>query len=208
MFRQIYMIKDITHAKDNKQPKQFNILQQEQRINFKFTKPGFKRLLIFDLDETLIHVKRSNLTNFEESDTNSFEPDVELPVLDPSTGIEIIASFSVRPYARRCLAYANRYFEVAIFTAGKQWFANPILDFLDPNGTLIQHRYFRPHTCELDDLDNGFLYVKDLDVLTAGEVTLDDILIVDNNIYSFAFNLQNGIPVNNYLGAKNDKSLL
>ena len=29
MFRQIYMIKDITHAKDNKQPKQFNILQQE-----------------------------------------------------------------------------------------------------------------------------------------------------------------------------------
>ena len=51
------------------------------------------------------------------------------------------------------------------------------------------------------------IIVKDLSIFTRGELSLDDILIVDNNIYSFAFNLENGIPINDYLGNKSDKSL-
>ena len=53
------------------------------------------------------------------------------------------------------------------------------------------------------------IIVKDLDIFTkGGALSLDDILIIDNHIYSFAFNLENGIPINDYLGNKNDKSLL
>ena len=37
---------------------------------------------------------------------------------------------------------------------------------------------------------------------------MDDIVIVDNNIYSFAFNLENGIPILNYMGDKLDDQLL
>lgn len=37
--------------------------------------------------------------------------------------------------------------------------------------------------------------VKDLDMLTGGEFKLENILIIDNNIFSFAYNLENGIPV-------------
>lgn len=33
-------------------------------------------------------------------------------------------------------------------------------------------------------------------------------LIVDNNIYSFAFNLENGIPILNYMGDYQDDQLL
>ena len=33
-------------------------------------------------------------------------------------------------------------------------------------------------------------------------------MIIDNNIYSFALNLENGIPVHNFLGDKNDTCLL
>jgi TFIIF-interacting CTD phosphatase-like protein len=47
------------------------------------------------------------------------------------------AKFSVRPYTLECLQFANRYFEVGVFTAGKEWFANPIIDHIDPNKTLI-----------------------------------------------------------------------
>ena len=43
--------------------------------------------------------------------------------------------------------------------------------------------------------------MKDLTIFS-GEVTVDDIVIVDNNIYSFAFNLENGIPILNYMGDK------
>ena len=45
--------------------------------------------------------------------------------------------------------------------------------------------------------------MKDLTIFS-GEVTVDDIVIVDNNIYSFAFNLENGIPILNYMGDKED----
>jgi TFIIF-interacting CTD phosphatase-like protein len=104
-------------------------------------------LLIFDLDETLIHVKRECEDDEEENLDNDFEPDVEIEgIYDKSSGVYCKASFSVRPYARECLAFANKYFEVAIFTAGNQWFAEPILNYLDPMDTLIQHRFYRQHT--------------------------------------------------------------
>lgn len=34
-------------------------IKDEEKIKLKFKKKGFKKLLLFDLDETLIHVKRS-----------------------------------------------------------------------------------------------------------------------------------------------------
>jgi len=49
--------------------------------------------------------------------------------------------------------------------------------------------------------------VKDLSIFS-GELNLDNMLIVDNNIYSFAFNLENGIPILNYMGDKQDDQLL
>jgi len=71
---------------------------------------------------------------------------------------------------------------------------------------LIQHRYFRQHTCQLGE-DEECLFVKDLSIFK-GSITLDDILIIDNNIYSFAFNLENGIPILNFMGDKRDTELL
>ena len=82
---------------------------------------------------------------------------------------------------------------------------------MDPLGSLIQHRYFRQHCSEfVDDDDDSVLCVKDLTILCGpnSQVSLDDILIVDNMIYSFAFNLENGIFINNYLGNKNDMELI
>lgn len=74
-----------------------------------------------------------------------FEPEEEISVID-SEGENIGASFSVRPFVKECLEFANKYYEVGIFTAGQKSFADPIIDFLDPTGTLVQHRFFRQHT--------------------------------------------------------------
>ena len=43
------------------------------------------------------------------------------------------------------------------------------------------------------------MYVKDLMILLSGR-TLEDIVIVDNKIESYASNLENGIPITDYLG--------
>ena len=108
---------------------------------------------------------------------------------------------------RECLKYANKHFEVGIFTASKKWFAEQIIDFLDPEKTLFQHRFYRQHTCKLEDEEyDDYLFVKDLNMFK-GEVSLKDILLIDNNIYCFGFQLENGIPILDFMGDKNDKEL-
>lgn len=42
-----------------KQLRDFEPIPEQSRIDFKFKKPGFDRLLIFDMDETLIHSLRT-----------------------------------------------------------------------------------------------------------------------------------------------------
>ena len=59
-------------------------IPESQKINFKFKKEGFKHLLLFDLDETLIHCKRG-IDEMEEQD-DYFEPDECIQVADPETG--------------------------------------------------------------------------------------------------------------------------
>jgi hypothetical protein len=52
-----------------------------------------------------------------------FYPDLQIPIEDPESGQVENFGLSVRPFARECLKFANRYFEVGIFTASREWFA-------------------------------------------------------------------------------------
>jgi len=54
MFKQIHMIKSIFEKFKVPYP----TIKEDEKIQFKFKKPGYNKLLLFDLDETLIHVKR------------------------------------------------------------------------------------------------------------------------------------------------------
>lgn len=95
-----------------------------------------KRLIIFDLDETLIHCQREELLE-EDQSIDSFRPEIYIDIIAPETGESVKTGFTIRPYAIECLKAANKYYEVAIFTAGFDWYANPIIDYLDPNRELI-----------------------------------------------------------------------
>lgn len=57
-------------------------IEDEQYINFKFTKQGFKKLLIFDLDETLIHCKRDEYLD-EDDEIFQFEPEIWIDIKSP-----------------------------------------------------------------------------------------------------------------------------
>ena len=39
--------------------KNFPTILESNKIDFKFKKPGYSKLIVFDLDETLIHTKRN-----------------------------------------------------------------------------------------------------------------------------------------------------
>lgn len=49
----------------------------------------------------------------------------------------IKAGINIRPGVKECLEYANTLFRVIIFTASEKEYANPILDYLDPDKKFI-----------------------------------------------------------------------
>ena len=163
-----------------------------------------KKTMIFDMDETLIH-------KLDSSDKCT-DPDmwIEVPIEDnqistSSVSATIKIGVNIRPYAIECLKEANKYFEVIVFTAGTKNYANAILDKLDPTGELIQHRLYRD-SCVQVDADGTPLYIKDLRIFENRE--LSDIVIVDNAVISFAYQIDNGIPILPFREDKGDVEFL
>lgn len=74
--------------------------------------------LVLDLDETLVHFAYS-----------------------PSGG-----SFLVRPGCFEFLKNISKYYEVMIFTAATQEYANRVVNLIDPEGACISYRLYRQHT--------------------------------------------------------------
>ena len=137
-----------------------------------------KKTAVFDLDETLVHCCDSI-----EQDN----PDVVLPITFP-TGEVVSAGIKIRPYARECLIEASKEFEVVIFTASHQCYADVVLDYLDPEHTYIHHRLYRDNCVMVEGV-----YLKDLRILA--NRSLRDMVIIDNAAYSFGYQLDNGVPI-------------
>lgn len=150
-----------------------------------------KKTLVFDLDETLVHCS--------DLECHSV-PDVHLPVQFPN-GEEVLASLHIRPFVQECLQAANKDYEVVVFTASHQCYADVVLDYLDPDGSLVHHRLYRENCIMVQGL-----YVKDLRILRNRD--LASIVIVDNAVYSFGYQLDNGIPIISWLEDRQDRELL
>ena len=78
-----------------------------------------------------------------------------------------------------------------------------ILDRMDKDKNLIKHRLYRQHCVEAQDR----IYVKDLSIIK--DRNLKDVVLVDNSIISFAFNMDSGVPIKSYYrDDKEDEELL
>lgn len=89
------------------------------------------------------------------------------------------AGFNVRPFTKECLELVNQFYEVVVFTASHKWYADVILDYIDPEKKYIQHRLYREHCIKTTDN----VYIKDLSIFKNRD--LKDMIIVDNAVYSF-----------------------
>ena len=149
------------------------------------------RLIIFDLDETLIHSIRDEYEQMPPNAQRVF-------LVEPGSQEAFANDFYVLPHLIKCLKMVNERYEVAVFTAGYDWYADPIINQIDPTGTLIQHRFYRHHARQVFNQDNQPLFIKDLSIFAG--LDLRKVLFVDNHVFSFALNLKNGIPVVDFLG--------
>ena len=102
-----------------------------------------------------------------------------------------------------CLDRLSKLYEIVVFTAGVQDYADNILNYVDPEKQYIKKRLYRTDCIQTSD----GVFVKDLDIFIDREK--ENIIIVDTSILSFAFDLDNGVPIQSFLGTEEeDKELL
>ena len=108
----------------------------------------------------------------------------------------------IRPFLYNFLNLVKEYYELIIFTASTQIYADPILDAIEGiKGQYFNYRLYRNHCCILD---NNF--VKDISLLGRD---LSKTIIVDNMQQNFKLQKENGILISSFWGEDiNDRALL
>lgn len=102
----------------------------------------------------------------------------------------------------------SEHFELVIFTASREDYANLVIDLLDPEGTMIAKRLYRQHCINFECkqvVNRLALFIKDLRIME--NRSKRDMIIVDNLIYSYANDIENGIPIKGYYEGKEDYEL-
>jgi len=145
-----------------------------------------RKTLVLDLDETLVH------SSFRPVPSPDFIISIELD------GVTHRVYVQKRPGVDHFLEEMGSKFEVVVFTASLDKYANPVLDILDPKGH-IKVRLFR-EAC----VQHYGNYVKDLSLMGR---RLEDTLIIDNSPFSYMFQPDNAIPITSWFNDKTDREL-
>lgn len=103
-----------------------------------------------------------------------------------------------RPGVDDFLVAMARYYEIVIYTASLNKYADPLLDLLDPHRT-IRTRLFR-ESCVFYEGN----YVKDLSLLNRD---LSQTIIVDNSPSSYSFHPENAIGCSSFIDDQRDREL-
>ena len=153
-----------------------------------------KKILLLDLDETLIHADFNNEyvnnTTIKYDKIISFEDENEII----SVGIFIRNGLNI------FLKELSKDFTIGIFTASYKNYADAIIDYIDPNKNYIKFRLYRDNCIQFNNIS-----IKDLRILKG--IDLKNVVLVDNSMYSFANQLNNGILINSFYFDKNDVDL-
>ena len=178
-----------------------------------------KKILLLDLDETLIHAdfdekyvneKYDAIIKFKACSAEKEKNDIHVDNENDSTCSvsgeeeeEMIHSVGifVRNGVHEFLEEVNKYFDVGIFTASVKEYADAVISFLDPENKLIKYKLYRNNCINFND---SFM-IKDLRIFK--NVDLRKIILIDNSMYSFALQINNGILINSFFNDKNDTEL-
>ena len=212
-----YLEKTLTHLSQLKDIN-FEYALEDDKVNEGVPKLSFnKKILVLDLDETLIHADFDEEFSPDEYDTviqfkaKNEEEKKEKNIEDSDStscclseieedDIHSVGIF-IRKGVKNFLKEVNKYFEVGIFTASVKEYADAVISFLDPDNKLIKFRLYRNNCINFNDS----FTVKDLRIFE--NVDLKKIVLIDNSMYSFAAQINNGILINSFINDKSDNEL-
>ncbi|KAL8797363.1 MAG: hypothetical protein Q9195_000518 [Heterodermia aff. obscurata] len=160
-----------------------------------------QKTLVIDLDETLIHslakggrmssghmveVKLSSAVGFGGTTLGAQHP--------------ILYYVHKRPHCDDFLRKVCKWYNLVVFTASVQEYADPVIDWLEQERKYFSGRYYRQHCT----FRNG-AYIKDL---SSVEPDLSKVMILDNSPLSYVFHEDNAIPIEGWINDPTDNDLL
>ncbi|ORY63009.1 NLI interacting factor-like phosphatase-domain-containing protein [Pseudomassariella vexata] len=177
--------------------------RQPSYIPYESGDPKHLKTLILDLDETLIHSMskggrmgsghmvevRLNTTYVGAGGQQSLGP--QHPIL---------YYVHKRPHCDEFLRKISKWYNLVIFTASVQEYADPVIDWLESERKFFTGRYYRQHCT----FRHG-AFIKDL---SSVEPDLSKVMILDNSPLSYMFHQDNAIPIQGWISDPTDNDLL
>ncbi|KND88416.1 Nuclear envelope morphology protein 1 [Tolypocladium ophioglossoides CBS 100239] len=169
-----------------------------------------QKTLILDLDETLIH-------SMSKGGRMSTGHMVEVRLNTASLGMgnqsgaaqhPILYWVNKRPYCDEFLRRVCKWFNLVVFTASVQEYADPVIDWLESERKFFSARYYRQHCTYRQGA-----YIKDL---SSVEPDLSKVMILDNSPLSYLFHegkprrsrYNNAIPIQGWINDPTDNDLM
>ena len=166
-----------------------NMLEEKRVILPEISCSG-KKTLILDLDETLIH-----------SDFDNFYCNHDSIIIFTYNNEEVTVPIFIRPGLFEFLHNISQIFEIFIFTASIREYADAILNQLDPENKYFKFRFYRNDCLNV----NNKIFIKDLRIFQ--NRNQENIIMVDNSLYSFTNQISNGVLINSFYNDKEDREL-
>lgn len=156
--------------------------RQPSYINFEPSRKQ-QKTLILDLDETLIH---SMSKGGRVSNGHMIEVRLNTAALGLGGGNNagmaqhpILYWVNKRPYCDEFLRRICKWYNLVVFTASVQEYADPVIDWLESERKFFSARYYRQHCTYRQGA-----YIKDL---SSVEPDLSKVMILDNSPLSYLF---------------------
>lgn len=177
-----------------------------------------KKTLVLDLDETLIH---SMAKGGRMSTGHMVEVKLAAPTAYHGVSLgpqhPILYYVHKRPHCDEFLRKVSQWYNLVIFTASVQEYADPVIDWLELERKYFTGRYYRQH-CTF----RTGAYIKDLGSI---EPDLSKVIILDNSPLSYIFHegeihrrrsksvrlltrTDNAVPIEGWINDPTDNDLL
>ena len=185
-------------------------------INNNNTNNHNDKILVIDLDETLIHTSFKKIPNPDfqiqlDSTIYSKKKSENNSIEELSIQKIVEAYIRIRPGVNEFLSQLSKYYDLYVYSASSKNYLNNIMKHLDKNN-IIKKCYCRDDCIiyvensekDFDKPNNKYNYVKDLKKINKD---LRNIVFVDNNIMSFKLQEKNGIPIKSFYDDVDDIEL-
>ncbi|KAJ4302382.1 Nuclear envelope morphology protein 1 [Collariella sp. IMI 366227] len=173
--------------------------------NAELTDVRHQKTLILDLDETLIHsmskggrMSSGHMVEVRLNTTYTTSTGSGQATVGPQH--PILYYVHKRPHCDEFLRRVSKWFNLVVFTASVQEYADPVIDWLEAERKYFSARYYRQHCT----FRHG-AFIKDL---SSVEPDLSKVMILDNSPLSYMFHQDNAIPIQGWISDPTDGDLM